>query len=142
MRMPDVNVLLYAHHQAMPEHRQYVEVLDALVESDEPFGLSELVLSGFLRVTTMAGVLRSPTPLPAALEFVEELSNRPNARLLRPGLEHWGIFTRLVRDSRATGRVIADAYHAALAIEHGCEWLSTDGDFGRFKGLRWRHPLS
>ncbi|MXW35882.1 MAG: type II toxin-antitoxin system VapC family toxin, partial [Chloroflexi bacterium] len=27
-------------------------------------------------------------------------------------------------------------------IEHGCELISTDSDFARFAGLRWRHPLS
>jgi hypothetical protein len=30
---------------------------------------------------------------------------------------------------------------ATLAIESGCEWVLTDRDFARFKGLRWRHPL-
>jgi predicted nucleic acid-binding protein len=42
---------------------------------------------------------------------------------------------------RATGKLVADAYHAALAIEHGCEWVTADGDFSRFPGLRCRHPL-
>lgn len=140
--MPDVNILLYAHHAAMPEHRRYVEVLEQLVDSDEPYALSELVLSGFVRISTSPGVMASPTPLAVALDFVDELIDRPNARLLRPGLEHWAIFTRLLRQSRASGKIVADAYHAALAIEHGCELLTADGDFGRFAGLRWRHPLA
>jgi uncharacterized protein len=37
---------------------------------------------------------------------------------------------------------VPDAYLAALAIEHGCEFISTDPDFRRFPGLRWRHPLN
>jgi predicted nucleic acid-binding protein len=36
---------------------------------------------------------------------------------------------------------VADAYYAALAIESGSEWITTDRDFSRFTGLRWRHPL-
>ena len=40
-----------------------------------------------------------------------------------------------------SGPQVADAYLAALAIEHGCELITTDSDFARFKGLRWRHPL-
>jgi uncharacterized protein len=36
---------------------------------------------------------------------------------------------------------VADAYLAALAIEHGCEWISTDDDFARFPGLKRSHPL-
>ncbi|MGB0679079.1 MAG: PIN domain-containing protein [Polyangiales bacterium] len=42
---------------------------------------------------------------------------------------------------QARGKLIADAYHAALAIEHGCEWATVDGDFARFPHLRWTHPL-
>jgi predicted nucleic acid-binding protein len=29
-----------------------------------------------------------------------------------------------------------------MAIEAGAEWITTDGDFSRFPGLQWRHPLS
>jgi len=38
--------------------------------------------------------------------------------------------------------MVADAYLAALAIESGSEWVTTDRDYARFRGLRWRHPLS
>ena len=34
-----------------------------------------------------------------------------------------------------------DAYLAALAIESGSEWITTDRDYTRFPNLRWRHPL-
>ena len=33
------------------------------------------------------------------------------------------------------------AFHAALAIDSGAELITTDRDFSRFPGLRWRHPL-
>jgi len=36
----------------------------------------------------------------------------------------------------------ADAHHAALVLEHGCELVTADGDFARFVGLRHRHPLA
>jgi hypothetical protein len=39
------------------------------------------------------------------------------------------------------GNLVADAYLAALAIESGSEWITTDRDYGRFPGLKWRHPL-
>ena len=38
--------------------------------------------------------------------------------------------------------LIPDAYFAALAIEFGTEWVTTDRDYARFPGLRWRHPIS
>jgi hypothetical protein len=32
-------------------------------------------------------------------------------------------------------------YLAALAIESGSEWITTDRDYARFPGLRWRLPF-
>ena len=39
------------------------------------------------------------------------------------------------------GNLVPDAYLAALAIESGSEWITTDRDFVRFPGLRWRRPF-
>jgi predicted nucleic acid-binding protein len=39
------------------------------------------------------------------------------------------------------GVVVQDAWFAALAIESGCEWITTDRDYARFEGLRWRAPF-
>ena len=36
------------------------------------------------------------------------------------------------------GNLVPDAYLAALAIESGSEWATTDRDYGRFSELRWR----
>lgn len=141
MICPDVNVLVYAHRVDAPAHARAAAWLTATVEASEPFALSELVLSGFLRVVTHRKVWATPTPLPLALDFVERLQTRPNARSLRPGPRHWSIFVDLCQQLRARDKLVADAYHAALAIEHGCEWASADVDFARFPGLRWVHPL-
>ena len=62
--------------------------------------------------------------------------------LVAPGPRHWTIFERLCTESGARGTLVPEAYHAALAIESGSEWITTDRDYGRFPGLRWRHPLA
>lgn len=36
---------------------------------------------------------------------------------------------------------IDDAADLLLAIESGCDWITTDQDFAHFPGLTWRHPL-
>jgi hypothetical protein len=36
---------------------------------------------------------------------------------------------------------VPDAYFAALAIESGNEWVTADRGYGRYPGLRWRHPF-
>ena len=57
------------------------------------------------------------------------------------GPDHMAILERLCRVAGATGKLVADARHAAVALEHGCTMVSTDSDFGRFPELRWQHPL-
>jgi hypothetical protein len=103
--------------------------------------VSDIVLSGFLRVVTHPHAFRDPTPLDAALAFVTQVRDRPNAVSVSPGERHWDIFTRLCRTVGAKGSLVPDAYLAALAIECGAEWVTTDRDYARFPGLRWRHPL-
>lgn len=142
MLAPDVNVLVYAHREELPEHGACHEWLDATLRADVAFGVFDVVLSGFLRVVTHPRVFKTPTALDLALAFVNELRERPNCVLVPPGPRHWGIFERLCRESGAKGNIVADAYLAALAIESGCEWVTTDRDYSRFAGLRWRHPAS
>ena len=99
------------------------------------------MLSGFLRVVTHPRVFANPTPMERALEFAEALRSAPNRVQVEPGERHWAIFTRLCRDAGVRGNRVPDTWFAALAIESGSEWITTDRDYARFPGLRWRHPL-
>lgn len=141
MIAPDVNVLLYAFRPEAPRHDEYRAWLERACAGREPLGLSEVVLSGVVRVATNRRVFPNPVGTEAALAFVERLLDQPAAVALRPGARHWALFTGLCREANVSGDRVSDAYHAALAIEHGCEWVTTDRDFARFPGLRWRHPL-
>jgi predicted nucleic acid-binding protein len=76
-----------------------------------------------------------------ALAFTLELRDQPNCTLIHPGPRHWDIFIRLCRTAGIKGNLVPDAFLAALAIESGSEWISTDRDYHRFPGLRVRHPL-
>ncbi len=141
MILLDVNVLVYAMRADAPRHSEFKSWLDARVAALEPFGIADIVLSGALRVLTHPRIFVPPTPLPLALMFVDALRHAPNCVIVYPGARHWQIFTGLCRSSSARGNLIPDAFLAALAIESGCEWITTDRDFSRFPGLRWRHPL-
>lgn len=142
MLLFDVNVLVYAHREDAPDHERYREWLDAVVNGSEAYGVAELVLSGFLRVVTHPKVFTPPSPLQTALDFAEQLRSQPNSVSISPGVRHWEIFTRLCTTTAAKGNLIPDAYLAALAIETGSEWITTDRGFSRYPGLRWRHPLA
>lgn len=142
MIIPDVNVLVYAARSSAPDHLQYRAWLERAMSGIEPVGLSELVLSGVVRVLTNARIFADPLLLPDALAYVNALRAHPNVVNLRPSDRHWTLFARLAAESGCRGNLVADAYHAALAMEHGATWISTDRDFVRFRGLRWKHPLT
>jgi toxin-antitoxin system PIN domain toxin len=139
--LTDVNVLVYAHREEAADHSRFREWLETLVVQPEAFAISELVLSGFVRVVTHPRIFHPPTPLTTALEFCRVLRDQPNAVIVEAGERHWSIFTDLCTRAGVRGDLVADSYLAALAIESGCEWITTDRDFARFPGLRWRHPF-
>ncbi len=141
MRCVDVNVLVYAHRLDLPEHHAYRAVLERLANDDEPLGLPDLTLSGFLRVMTNRRIFTEPTSLADATAAVDELLAAPSVLKIAAGERHWAIFRRLAADIDARGNDIADAYLAAYAVENNATWLSADRGFARFDRLRWRHPL-
>ena len=115
--------------------------MEDLIGSDRAFGMVDLVLSGFLRIVTHPRIFADPTPLDVALAFVEEIRSRPNCGAVNPGKRHWSIFTELCIAAGARGNLVPDAWLAALVIESGAEWVTSDRDYARFPGLRWRHPF-
>lgn len=141
MRCVDVNVLVNAHRSEAVQHDAHRTWLEAARTADEPLGLADLVLSGFLRVVTHPRVFREPTPLPVALEVVTQLRATPNVVRLAPGERHWDIFRALLTGADARGNLVPDAYLAAMCIEHGATWYSADRGFSRFPGLDWRLPV-
>ena len=140
MILPDVNVLVYAHKRESPRHEEYAAWLTELA-GNEPFAVANVILSGFIRVTTHPKILTSPSTLTEALSFAENLRERRNCTVVTPGPQHWPIFTGFCRQLNLKANDITDAYLAALAVEHGCEFVTADKGFARFAGLRWRHPL-
>ncbi len=141
MRLLDVNVLVYAFRQDSTDHRRYRRWVDAMLDAEEPFGIADLVLSGFVRIVTHPRVFDPPSPPEVALKFAEGIREASNCLVISPGERHWGIFLKLCRQTGARGNAVPDAFLAALAIESGTEWMTTDRAFARFPGLRWKHPL-
>lgn len=135
-------MLVYAFYDGAPDHQRYRDWLETAVASDEPVGLSDLVLSSFVRIVTNPRILSPAVSIAEALTFVDALRGQPNAVIVSPGSRHWAIFDRVCRESGAWGNLVPDAYLAALAIESGSEWITADRDFSRFPDLRWRHPLA
>jgi toxin-antitoxin system PIN domain toxin len=140
--LTDANVLIYAFRRDVDRHEEYRAWLERAITEETAFGITDLVLSAFVRISTHPRVFAHPSTLNEALDFCNFLLTLPHAVRVVPGIRHWNLFSDLCRQSHARGNLITDAYLAALAIEAGAEWITTDRDFARFPKLRWRHPLT
>ena len=83
-----------------------------------------------------------PEPVGSAWQQVEEWLDCESVWIPEPSERYREILAELIAQVSPTGNLIPDTQLAALAIDHGCGVASTDGDFGRFPGLRWENPLA
>ena len=93
-----------------------------------------------MRVSTNRRIFDVPTPVDDAFDFVQAVRAQPNHLALVPSERHLDLFQALCRDYDAPGDLAADAYIAAMALDHGCEVVSLDRDFARFDRVTWRRP--
>jgi uncharacterized protein len=138
----DVNVLVYAHRRDLAEHSDYRNLLERLANDDEPLGIPDLALAGFVRVMTNRRIFAEPTSAAEAWAAVDALLAAPSTVRLCAGERHWSLFRQLAAEIDARGNDISDAFLAAHALENNATWLSADRGFARFRRLRWSHPLS
>lgn len=137
----DANVLIYAHRADAPRHEEYARWLAAALAGPVPVGVPSLVLLAVVRICTNESLFDPPSTLDQAFAFCDEIMQQPAAARLQPGDGHWSTFRRLCRDRGSRGPNVTGAYIAALAIDARAQLITTDTGFGRFRGLRWRHPL-
>ena len=138
MILPDVNVLLYAFRPDCAHHEKFRRWLSSVVDGSSAFGISPQVLSSVIRIATHPRAFVRPSRAGEVIRFAETLIEQPHCRIVQPGPRHWTIFRDLCHSTNAAGNLVPDAWFAALAIEHGCEWITTDRGFARFPGLRRR----
>ncbi len=141
MLLVDINLLIYATNRDSPDHVAAKGWWESVLNAEELVGFAWLVLLGFLRVSTNPRIMPSPLSFDQATALIDEWLEQPVARIVSPTDRHWGILKELLEPFGAAANLTSDAHLAALAVEHGAELCSTDRDFGRFPGLRWRNPL-
>lgn len=142
MRCVDVNVLVHAFRKDAPGHAVSRIWLDDARRGPEPLGVPSVTASGFVRVVTHPRVFKEPSPPAEAIGFVDSLLEGPAVELIEPGRRHWPIFGELVSSMRLRGNDVPDAYLAAMAVEQGGTWVTSDHGFARFRSLRIVDPLA
>jgi len=136
----DLNVLLYAVDEESERHEAARRWLERELSGERPVGLAWIVLLGFLRITSRAGVLRRPMSAADAIGYVDEWLAIPGVRAIGPSENHWRVLRELLEAAGTAGNLTSDAHLAALAIEHGAVIASFDHDFRRFPGVRLEIP--
>ena len=141
MILPDINLLLHAYNSHSPVHAAARRWWEGRMTEDSPVHLPWAVILGFLRLATHRQISANPLPVSAACEIVESWLTRPQVSVLHPGERHAAVLFDFLRSTGVGGNLTTDAHLAALAVEHDLEVCTTDTDFARFPGLRWRNPL-
>jgi toxin-antitoxin system PIN domain toxin len=138
----DVNILVYARNIDAVQHRNAKEWLDGQLSGSARVGLPWASLLGFLRIATNRRAFpQALTMLEAWNQVVAWLAAEP-VWSPAPTERHAEVLGPLLVLPGVHGNLVPDAHLAALAIEHGLTLCSTDGDFARFKELRWLNPLA
>lgn len=142
MKLIDANLLLYAVNEDAPLHASARDWLGAVLSGTETIALTWSVLLAFLRLSTRAIIFSRPLSPDEAFDVIEAWLSRPCVTVVHPTARHPSLLRDLILRAGTAGNLTTDAHLAAIAIEHGAELCSCDGDFARFSGLCWNNPLS
>ena len=141
MILVDTNIPLYAEDSLSEHHEAARAWWDEQLSGSEPVALCWPVLTAFIRIGTNVRLHKRPLTLKEAVDRVQSWLEQPGVRILTPTEQHWAVFQRMLRAGNATANLVSDAHLAALAVEHNCTLASSDMDFTRFRGLKWRNPI-
>lgn len=141
MKLPDVNLLLYAVDETSPRHETAQAWLEQTLSGSETVAFAWVVLLAFVRLSTHAAVFAHPLDIEEALDLLDSWLAQPCVTVVAPTARHADVLRELLSPLGTAGNLTTDAHLAALAIEHGAELCSCDADFGRFSGVRWTDPL-
>jgi len=124
----------------MTGHETARRWLDEQLSGRTGVGLPWPSLLAFVRITTNARIFEEPMSIEGAWAQVERWLDIPVTWIPEPTDRHREILASMVIEA-GRPEIVPDAHLAALAMEHGLILHSTDRDFARFNGLRWKNPL-
>ena len=138
----DANILLYAYDADSDKHAKARAWVEEVFSGASPVGLPWQTVSAFMHIVTNPRLTGKRFAPAEVVEIVDQWVKQPNVRLLGPGDNHWSFLRQMIVDGQARGPLITDAQLAALTIEYGGVLHTTDRDFSRFPGLRWKNPIA
>jgi toxin-antitoxin system PIN domain toxin len=137
----DANLLLYAYNSGSPRHAKARDWWEEVLSGSEAVGLPWQSIAAFIRITTDPRLPGKHFAAEEAAQIVDSWLQQTIVGALTPGDEHWFRFRSMVVEGQALGALVTHAQIAALTVEYGGVLHTTDRDFARFPGLRWKNPL-
>ncbi|MBS0525318.1 MAG: PIN domain-containing protein [Proteobacteria bacterium] len=138
----DTNILIYAHREDSPFHRQAAACVAGLAEGSATWALPWPCLHEFMAIATHPRIYSPPSTLDEALSQVDAWLASPTVTLLAESPDHWQMLRALLLAGRVVGPRVHDGRVAALCRQHGVRELWTvDRDFSRFSGVTTVNPL-
>ena len=141
MILLDVNLLVYAYDETSKYHAKARSWWEFQLNGSIMVGLSWVGLLGFIRLLTNPRIYENPYAPPEILAIVRSWLEQPHVKIIHPSEQHFTLLANLIGQIGTAGNLTTDAHLAALAIERGLILQTTDSDFARFPGLKWKNPL-
>jgi uncharacterized protein len=133
---PDLNVLLAASRSDHPQHTAALPWLEDAISECATGGSIEvlpMVAAGFLRLATNPKVFSSPTPIRAAIGFIDSLLAVPGVEMPELGRE-WPTLREFASAHDLSTNDLTDAWIAAAVRTIGSHLVTFDRGFTRLLG--------
>ena len=129
----DVNLLVYAYDQSMPQHVAALSWFENVLSTAPIVYLPWQSICGFFRIMTHKRLPGVRCTEEEAARIIDSWLELPNVRAVGPGAGHWPHFRRMLVDGQAGGALGSDAALAAL--------LAAELIYERAGGIRGDRPL-
>jgi len=138
----DTNLLIYAHREKAPEHKNAKQAIQDAVDSNKGCGITLPSVSEFWSIVTNPKLGDRPSTPKEAKDFIFALCEDGNIQIWEPHGDFSTRFIQLASDLKIAGPRIFDLQIALIAFENGATELWTnDKAFIQMPGLRIKIPL-
>ncbi len=129
---PDVNLLVAASRADHPHHAPALDWLQSALSTPGQLTLLPTVAASFLRLVTHPKVFAEPTPIDAALAFVEAIRQVAATPIGVP--DEWPHLKTLCEARQLRANDVPDAWIAAQVLARKLVLATFDRDFQRLLG--------
>lgn len=140
--LPDANLLLHALNSDSADHAAARKWWKGLLQDGKEVGLCPVVIYAFVRISTHRTAFPRPLSVDVAFDHVENWLSFPSVSWIDAAQEDIAMTRQLLQEAGTGGNLVTDAQIAAISLRLGAVIHTADTDFGRFRKVRWKNPLS